>query len=892
MRRARSVPTVCLITVMSFAGMAQGFVGVEDPCPLPTPSPPEGAGWAVVNNPDFETAFIGGVAEKWIGWKDAGLAGTVHYVGDDRAYTGYRSQKLILPQPAGDMQEAGIYQQVYVVPGETYTVTARIYLDFGTNPGDDVLGWLGVDPFGEPSGDSGGMKWATNVATLHSWVHVSVTTQAVLPVMTVSLKATRKWPWHGDGAKVYFDTVTFTGPVPTEPPPDPGVDPLDPESLIPATIGGNLISNASFEESYTGGVSAGWNKWSTTGLGQWKRSQRVGKVGGAKYDCAGEQENADMRAKTTLLVSGNPETDPAVSGTLGTSDFLKTFDYLQDSIIIGRPMVDSNYGNYYSNPTYWGASLADHCKNYEQRFPRIDCWQGWNEPDTSGNWQQVLDFSYAFTTRAHELGLKTVVLNLATGNPGNIWQMVNETYDPHCGDLLAIADYLGHHVYGWAPDEFMVTNQQQVDPCQFALRPRRFKDMYDRRGWRFPPVIATEGSTSAPWHGKYTPDQVYTDLVVMGDYMNADRWWCGYTNFVVGAMCSWPNFDLVGQFLQDGRSMAAAVGDWSLNNPADSMDGLYSQMFGAGEVHPKTTSELTPAGLFNGGINRQVSGLVPGEAYLLICWMKYEFRGYQPAQLAFYLGVDPTGQTSNGNAATIDWGINQLADKAPVHEIFSHVWRTFTPTSSTASIWLRAHHPTNNPSFKCYVDLVEVRQLDDAPPGPSIVVLPAQIDVSTTIGSNPADGSFGVRNGGPDTITYTISESCDWLSLSPTNGTSTGEIDTITIGYHTVDLEPGTYECDVTITAPEATNSPLVSPLISLTVTTVAPDLDGDGDVDSDDFGRFQRCLRGPGVTQDLPECLGARLDEDDDVDQDDYIIFQSCMGGANNPPPPGCLAQ
>ncbi|MBI4578760.1 MAG: hypothetical protein HY718_03605 [Planctomycetes bacterium] len=195
--------------------------------------------------------------------------------------------------------------------------------------------------------------------------------------------------------------------------------------------------------------------------------------------------------------------------------------------------------------------------------------------------------------------------------------------------------------------------------------------------------------------------------------MNATRWWCGYTNFATGIQCNaaWRPWDMIGQRVGDGRLMSQAVGAWNAEHPADAMDGLYSQMFGAGKVHPKTTLELTPAGLFNGGVNRVVSGLVPGEAYLLICWMKYEFRGMQPTGLKFHLGVDPTGQTGNGNAGTINWGTDRIADQAPVHEIFSHVWRTFTPTSNSVSIWLRAGHSVNNPSFMVYVDKVEVKQV-------------------------------------------------------------------------------------------------------------------------------------------------------------------------------------
>lgn len=882
----RTAP-VCMAVVGVLAFSAAGYVGVDDPCPWPTPYPPAGAGWASVNNPGFEIGFTNGIANQWIGWKDAGLPGQVHYDGTDRVYEGSHSQKLVMPTPTSDYQEAGIYQRIYVVPGENYTATVRVYLQIDNPDGWDLLAFLGLDPYGLDSGDSSSTAW-TEVSTYGQWRTATTTVKAVLPVMTISLKATRKFPRYRD-TKVWFDSVTFTGPVPTDPPPTSEPDPVDPESLIPATLGPNLVANPSFEDTYTDGVSIGWNKWWTAGSGQWKRSQRVGKIGGAKYDCAGEPENVEMRPKTCLVTAGNPEDDPNNNGTLGASDYYKTFEHMQDTVIVGRPMVDENYGLYYANPTYYGTRLAEHCKVYEQRYPRVDAWIDWNEPGWDANWQQVLLFSMAFTQRAHELGLKTCVINLATGCPGNIWQMVNEGYDPHCGELLAVADYLGHHVYGGPTDHFMVTNQNADDACSFALRPRRFKDMYDRRGWRFPPIIATEGSTWVPWHGTYTPDQVLDDLTTMGSYMNANNWWCGYTNFVVGAQCSWVDFDLVGQYVTGGKSMAQAVGDWNYQHPADAKDGYYSQMFGAGEVHPKNLTELTPAGLFNGGVNQAVSGLLSGEAYLLIAWIKYEFRGMQPTQLEFYLGVDPTGQTGDGNAPTIDWGIDQVVDKAKVHETFTHVWRTFTAIGPTASIWLRANHATSNPSFKFYVDLVEVRQLDDAPPGPSIELIPWQLNHTIGCGDQLSDDVFMIRNGGADgTITYSLQPNCSWVSVAPDNGTSSGEQDPITISYDEADLDPGVNTCTVTVTAPEASNSG-TSLLINVTVEPPAADFDKDCDVDQKDFGHFQSCMTGGGVAQTLEACMNARLDEDEDVDEADFAVFQGCFSGTGVPPPSTC---
>lgn len=67
------------------------------------------------------------------------------------------------------------------------------------------------------------------------------------------------------------------------------------------------------------------------------------------------------------------------------------------------------------------------------------------------------------------------------------------------------------------------------------------------------------------------------------------------------------------------------------------------------------------------------------------------------------------------------------------------------------------------------------------------------------------------------------------------------------------------------------------------------PDLDDDGDVDQSDFGLFQVCLSGPGIEQNLPGCLEARLDPDEDVDQADFAIFLACLSGAGVPAASNC---
>ncbi|UCC94482.1 MAG: polysaccharide deacetylase family protein, partial [Candidatus Omnitrophota bacterium] len=68
-------------------------------------------------------------------------------------------------------------------------------------------------------------------------------------------------------------------------------------------------------------------------------------------------------------------------------------------------------------------------------------------------------------------------------------------------------------------------------------------------------------------------------------------------------------------------------------------------------------------------------------------------------------------------------------------------------------------------------------------PYPFISVAPSSLSPSTTEGSDPPDQTFNVWNSGGGTLNYFISVSESWLSCSPASGTSTGELDPITVSY-------------------------------------------------------------------------------------------------------------
>jgi hypothetical protein len=94
---------------------------------------------------------------------------------------------------------------------------------------------------------------------------------------------------------------------------------------------------------------------------------------------------------------------------------------------------------------------------------------------------------------------------------------------------------------------------------------------------------------------------------------------------------------------------------------------------------------------------------------------------------------------------------------------------------------------------------------------PFILAQPALLTfVCNEAGINPQDQILSVYNIGNGTLNWQLSESCDWLSAEPNSGSSTGEIDDVNIIVNTSSLVYGTYNCNLTVSDPNAYNSPQI----------------------------------------------------------------------------------
>jgi hypothetical protein len=109
-----------------------------------------------------------------------------------------------------------------------------------------------------------------------------------------------------------------------------------------------------------------------------------------------------------------------------------------------------------------------------------------------------------------------------------------------------------------------------------------------------------------------------------------------------------------------------------------------------------------------------------------------------------------------------------------------------------------------------------------------LMVSPQQLEFTANEGQpNPPVQTITIHNTGTRTLSWEITEDCDWLEVYPNSGTSKGEIDGVAITVDTTGLAEGVYDCNLTILDPDAGNSPqtvkvnliLHGPIIELSAT-------------------------------------------------------------------------
>jgi hypothetical protein len=154
-----------------------------------------------------------------------------------------------------------------------------------------------------------------------------------------------------------------------------------------------------------------------------------------------------------------------------------------------------------------------------------------------------------------------------------------------------------------------------------------------------------------------------------------------------------------------------------------------------------------------------------------------------------WLYVSPSSGNSSGERDTITVEVDTDGMDAGEHQ------GTITITSSGAS---------NSPRT------VAVTLSVDVPTSDAEIAFWSEELVFTAIegGSDPANQFIEIWNPGPGSLEWEVDVDDDWLNVSPSSGTSSGEHDKVTVSIDIDGLDTGDYEATITITSDDADNSP------------------------------------------------------------------------------------
>jgi len=723
-----------------------------------------------ITNPGFESGFTDGVGNGWtiFGYASASF-------GTDETtikHGGSHSQKIDFPPAPG---YGGVFQTITTTAGQLYKINFWIYTFVANGESYDeekMETFFGYDCSGRDEYDHnayvansdwnvGWTRVNISQSNRETWMNFDREFLATGTSTTLFVRGVRK---TSSGTSMYLDDFSVST---TSNYTSPDSNGIVAPSTAPTLSGNNMLTNPEFETGFTNGVGSNWTSWTTTGSGTFAPSSDIGKIGGGHYN----------GTELMMTLSQSSKVAFAMPPMIGILPSVKAAN--PDIVTCAR--IDATEPNYWDcdddQTITYGRARADLSYTESQYHPGVDCWQGYNEPgvDHLEQARKTALFEYAFTERCHELGIRSLVINMAVGSPS-----ANNT--PLWRDVLAIADFVGYHAYG-GPTYGVQVSPNELD---FALRWRGVVDYYETNDLRMPPCVYTEGGTYGPWKDDWSKSEITEEYIDFGDKMMEDEWNIGETIFTLGCFGFWCGWDI-----GDGDIIDAFV-EWNEDNSADARGGKAQKIQHDGSA------------AFEGGLAQAVSTVADGE-YWLSGWLKYETgNGGDPIEpdMAIKIGYDPTGQISNGNAGSIVWSSDQITNRY----LPSHMWHDFglsvEADGTQTSIWFALSQSAAGTTGKLWIDDLDMRLADGSvppennPPTAVASATPVTGDVSLVVnfdgtGSSDPDSDplsytwnydDGTANGTGSTPTHTFTAAGTYnVLLTVDDGNGGSDTDTVTI---------------------------------------------------------------------------------------------------------------
>ncbi len=194
------------------------------------------------------------------------------------------------------------------------------------------------------------------------------------------------------------------------------------------------------------------------------------------------------------------------------------------------------------------------------------------------------------------------------------------------------------------------------------------------------------------------------------------------------------------------------------------------------------------------------------------------------------------GAIINNNTPTFDWSDingaivyelmvdNSTGFESPeIHEpnLSSSRYIATNTLSDGAYFWKVRARDSNGNWGSWSEDWYFVIQTED----PTLCVSPTSLD----FGSVETSKTFDITNCGTGTLTWNITVDSNWISVSPTSGSTTSETDVITVTLNRSGLNPGDYNGTVTVNSNGGTEQvsvamnvpPVVNPILCVSPTSL-----------------------------------------------------------------------
>jgi hypothetical protein len=217
--------------------------------------------------------------------------------------------------------------------------------------------------------------------------------------------------------------------------------------------------------------------------------------------------------------------------------------------------------------------------------------------------------------------------------------------------------------------------------------------------------------------------------------------------------------------------------------------------------------------------------------------------------------ISPNGGESwdTGTTHSINWTSTGNVGNVKIELSTDNGGTWSTIVSSTANDGIYSWTISANPSTQCMVRITDISDtgvFDDSDNVFSIIsVTPPTIALNRTQLNFGADTNgtvtdpqtFLIENSGGGTLTWNVSDNVNWMASSPDFGTNSG---IVTVYVNPSGLSPGIYNGIITVSDPEATNSPHT---INVMLNVFKPE------DDEFPFGTFETPLHGSTVRSSIP---------------------------------------